>query len=99
MKIVTIKNGDFNATIDLDMLPKLPLFKIRKLFCLLLSESRRNAETIPITEKWLSEAVIKAKSERCLTGTKKAKGDLERMSKIQIAFQEIKNKEKRNYVY
>lgn len=52
---------NFNATIDLEMLPTLPLVKIRKLLKLVLSEPSRNAEAITITEAWLAAEVAKAK--------------------------------------
>ena len=52
---------NFSATIDLEMLPTLPLVKIRKLLKLMLSKPSRNAEAITITETWLAAEVAKAK--------------------------------------
>ena len=54
---------NFSATIDLKVLPTLPLVKIRKLLKLMLSEPNRNTEAIMATEAWLTEEVSKAKND------------------------------------
>lgn len=60
--MVYFRSKNFGATIDLDMMPVLPLIKIRKLFKLMLSEPNRNTEAITTTEAWLAAVVAKTKS-------------------------------------
>lgn len=54
--------GAFHAKLIIEMLPILPLFKIRKLFHLMLSSPDGNAEAIAITREWITKALFEAES-------------------------------------
>lgn len=63
MTTVDIRADKFYATVELNMLPTLPIKNLRKLFKLMWSRSYENTEAIQKTEDYLSEAVADAKTE------------------------------------
>ncbi len=82
MRVVTFKNGSFEASIDLEELPDHPVPKTRKLLKNLFADAHGNRDAISDVSIWILANAIKAKTEyaraysdRAVSYRKVEKGD------------------------